>query len=98
MKKITLYDLIRRPIITEKSTLLNEQNKYVFEIALVAKKQTIKKAFEEIFKVKVKKINILNAKGKIKRFKGKIGCQSDRKKAIITLDKAYTIDLTGGVK
>jgi len=92
------YDLIRKPIITEKSTTLSEQNKFTFEVARIAEKPAIKIAIETIFDVKVSKINILNVKGKAKRFKGRLGRQSDTKKAIITLEKEYTIDLTGGVK
>ncbi|MCC8369604.1 MAG: 50S ribosomal protein L23 [Rickettsia endosymbiont of Oxypoda opaca] len=92
------YDLIRRPVITEKTTALSEQNKFTFYVDQIAKKASVKKAIEEIFKVKVKKVNILNVKGKKKRFKGFNGCQSDRKKAIVTLEKDHTIDFTGGIK
>ena len=92
------YDLIRKPIVTEKTTILGEQNKFTFEVASSAEKPTIKAAIEKIFAVKVKKVNILNVKGKNKRFKGVKGRQSDMKKAIVTLEKDHTIDLTGGVK
>lgn len=92
------YDLIRKPIVTEKTTLLSEQNKYTFEVAKIAEKKQIKKAIEKIFAVKVKKVNILNIKGKLKRFKGRLGQESDVKKAIITLEKNYAIDYSGGIK
>ena len=92
------YDLIRRPIITEKSTILTEQGKYIFEVAFAANKPSIKKAIEQIFNVKVSGVNVLNQKGKVKKFKGVIGRRSDIKKAIVTLDKGYTIDLASGGK
>lgn len=92
------YDLIRRPVITEKTTFLSEMHKFTFYVDRAAKKISVKKAIEEIFKVKVKKVNILNVKGKKKRFKGINGCQSDKKKAIVTLEKDYSIDFSGGIK
>jgi len=92
------YDLIRKPIITEKSTILGEHGKYVFEVSPSSNKISIKKAIEEIFGVKVKAVNVLNQKGKVKRFRGVIGRRSDVKKAIVTLEKDHTIDLAGGVK
>jgi large subunit ribosomal protein L23 len=73
------YDLIRKPIITEKSTFLVEVGKYVFEVVPNAEKGLVKKAIEEIFAVKVKSVNILNQKGKEKRFKGMIGRGDFRK-------------------
>ncbi|MBM3466459.1 MAG: 50S ribosomal protein L23 [Alphaproteobacteria bacterium] len=92
------YDLIRKPLITEKSTVLGEIGKYVFEVERTTEKGLIKKAIEEIFTVKVKSVNILNQKGKKKRFKGIMGRRSDVKKAMVTLEKDYTIDFTGGGK
>ena len=92
------YDLVRSPIITEKSTFLGEIGKYVFEVARNAEKASIKKAVEEIFLVKVKSVNVLNQKGKEKKFKGVLGRRSDIKKALVTLEKKYTIDFTGGGK
>ena len=92
------YDLVRKPIITEKSTILGEQNKYVFEVAPVATKPLVKKAVEKIFDVKVKSVNILIQKGKVKKFKGTIGRRSDVKKAIITLEEGCNIDFAGGMK
>ena len=92
------YEIIKRPLITEKSTTLGEGKKYVFEVYSDSYKLSIKKAIEQIFEVKVKTVNIINTKGKIKKFKGIKGRRSDVKKAIITLEKDYTIDLAGGVK
>jgi len=93
------FDLIRKPIITEKSTIMaDDHNKFTFHVADFAEKSSIKSAIEKIFSVKVKKVNILNVKGKKKRFKGIIGRQSDKKKAIVTLEKDFTIDFSGGVK
>ena len=90
------YDLIRKPIITEKTTLLSEQNKFTFKVLKAATKESVKVAIEHIFAVKVKKVNILNIDGKKKRFKGREGCRADFKKAIVTLEPNYTIDFTGG--
>jgi large subunit ribosomal protein L23 len=98
VKSYQHYDLIRSPIITEKTTILSEQNKFTFHVANYAEKSFVKSAIEEIFAVKVKKVNIINVKGKKKRFKGISGKQSDKKKAIVTLQKDYTIDFSGGIK
>lgn len=95
MKEYRYYDLVRKPIISEKATNLTDQNKFTFEVAETATKPSVKLAIEKIFEVKVKKVNILNVKGKIKRFKGVKGRQSDVKKAIVTLEKNYTIDFGG---
>lgn len=92
------YDLIRSPVVTEKSTILGEQAQYVFEIAPAADKLSVRKAIETIFEVKVKAVNILNQKGKVKKFKGRMGRRSDVKKAIVTLEKDHSIDLAGGIK
>jgi large subunit ribosomal protein L23 len=92
------YDLIKKPIVTEKSTNLGEQDKYVFEVIPAANKRSVKKAIEEIFEVKVKAVNMLNQKGKVKKFKGVVGRRSDVKKAIVTLEKEYNIDLAGGIR
>jgi large subunit ribosomal protein L23 len=98
MKSYKHYDLIRKPIITEKTTDLSDLNKFTFEVSSTAEKPAIKAAIENIFEVKVQKVNILNVKGKHKRFKGVNGRQSDKKKAIVTLEKNYTIDFAGGIK
>ncbi|HJK86867.1 MAG TPA: 50S ribosomal protein L23 [Candidatus Megaira endosymbiont of Nemacystus decipiens] len=92
------YDLIRKPIITEKSTFLGEQGKYVFEVSKDATKPLIRKAVESIFEVKVTSVNILNQKGKVKKFKGTLGRRPDVKKAIVSLEKGSSIDFSGVVK
>ena len=97
MKKINFIDSIRRPIITEKATILSEQNKTVFQVNKNANKDTIKKNIEKIFKVNVVKVNIINTKTKIKIKQGKISTKSGFKKAIVTLKKGQSIDLTTGI-
>jgi large subunit ribosomal protein L23 len=91
------YDVIRSPIITEKATRLSEQNKVVFRVADDASKDEIAAAVEELFKVKVTKVNTLNVKGKTKRFRGVMGRRSDIKKAIVTLADGQSIDITTGL-
>ncbi|MFT4253235.1 MAG: 50S ribosomal protein L23 [Caulobacter sp.] len=91
------YDTILSPVITEKSTLLSEQNKVVFKVAADASKDEIAAAVEELFKVKVTKVNTLVTKGKTKRFRGIVGRRSDVKKAIVTLAEGQSIDITTGL-
>jgi len=97
MKKINYIDSIINPIITEKSTILSEQNKTVFKVHSKANKKTIKKNIEKLFKVSVIKINIINRKRKLKMKQGKKSFKSGYKKAIITLKKGQSIDLTTGI-
>ena len=97
MKKINYIDSIRNPIITEKATILSEQNKTVFKVHEGANKKTIKKNIEKLFKVNVIKINIINQKTKIKLRQGRKTYKSGYKKAIITLKKGQSIDLTSGI-
>jgi large subunit ribosomal protein L23 len=91
------YDVILAPVITEKATLLSEQNKVVFRVADDSTKDEIAAAVEELFKVKVTKVNTLNVKGKTKRFRGKVGRRSDVKKAIVTLAEGQSIDISTGL-
>ena len=91
------YDVIRSPVITEKSTIAAEQNKVVFNVAKSATKPEIKAAVEALFKVKVTAVNTLVRKGKVKRFKGFVGKQNDVKKAIVTLAEGHRIDITTGL-
>ena len=91
------YDVILAPVITEKATLLSEQNKVVFRVAQDSTKDEIAAAVEELFKVKVTKVNTLNVKGKTKRFRGRPGRRSDVKKAIVTLQEGQTIDISTGL-
>ena len=97
MDKIHLYDKIVSPMVTEKSTNLSEQNKIVFKVPAGANKTNLKKNIEKIFKVKVVKINIVNAKSKTKIKQGKISNKSGYKKAIVTLKEGQSIDLTTGI-
>jgi large subunit ribosomal protein L23 len=91
------YDTILAPVITEKATVLSEQNKVVFRVALDASKDEIAAAVEELFKVSVTKVNTLVTKGKTKRFRGIMGRRSDVKKAIVTLAEGQSIDITTGL-
>ena len=91
------YDTILSPVITEKATLLTEQNKVVFQVAKDATKDEIAAAVEELFKVRVIKVNTLITKGKTKRFRGILGKRSDVKKAIVTLQAGQTIDISTGL-
>ncbi|RMF33612.1 MAG: 50S ribosomal protein L23 [Alphaproteobacteria bacterium] len=91
------YDIIRRPIITEKATLASEGGAVVFEVAKSATKPQIKDAIEALFGVKVKAVNTLVAKGKVKRFRGRPGRRRDVKKAYVTLEEGNTIDVTTGL-
>jgi large subunit ribosomal protein L23 len=84
-------------VITEKATLLSEQNKVVFKVAQDSTKDEIAAAIEELFKVKVTKVNTLNVKGKTKRFRGRPGRRSDVKKAIVTLAEGQSIDISTGL-
>lgn len=95
--KASTYDIIRSPLITEKATLLGELNKYSFKVSATATKPQVKEAVESIFNVEVKKVNILNVKGKTKRFRGRLGKRSGYRKAIVTLPEGITIDALGGV-
>ncbi len=97
MNKIHLYDKILSPIVTEKSTNLSELNKIVFKIPANANKKNLKKNIEKIFKVNVTKINIINKQNRIKLTRGKKVKVSGFKKAIITLKKGQSIDLTTGI-
>ena len=97
MKKINSIDSIRQPIITEKATILSEQNKTVFKVHEKANKKTIKKNIEKLFKVNVVKVNIINTKTKKKIKQGKLSEKPGYKKAIITLKKGQSIDLTTGI-
>lgn len=91
------YDVIQAPVITEKATLLSEQSKVVFRVAPDATKDEIAAAVEELFKVKVIKVNTMNTKGKTKRFRGHLGKRNDVKKAIVTLQEGQSIDIATGL-
>ncbi len=91
------YDTILAPVITEKATVLTELNKVVFQVAMDSTKDEIAAAVEELFKVRVIKVNTLITKGKTKRFRGILGKRSDVKKAIVTLQAGQTIDISTGL-
>ena len=91
------YQVILKPLVTEKSSQLSEYNKMVFSVPINATKLEVKSSIEKIFSVKVKSVNTILLKGKVKRFKGVIGKRSNTKKAIVTLAPGNTIDLSAGV-
>ena len=97
MTKIHLFDKILSPVVTEKSTNLSEQNKIVFKVPMRANKTNLKKNIEKIFKVNVIKVNIINKQNRIKLTRGRKVKVSGFKKAIITLKKGQSIDLTAGI-
>ena len=97
MDKIHLYDKILTPMVTEKATILSEQNKIVFKVPFKANKTNLKKNIEKIFKVNVTKINVINKQNRTKIVKGKKVKVQGYKKAIITLKKGQSIDLTTGI-
>jgi large subunit ribosomal protein L23 len=92
-----LYEIIRRPVITEKATLLSEHNQVSFLVAPDATKPEIRAAVETLFRVKVKAVNTLRREGKIKRFRGHLGRRAETKKAIVTLAEGQSIDITTGL-
>ncbi|MDP4990921.1 MAG: 50S ribosomal protein L23 [Marivita lacus] len=91
------YDVIRKPIITEKATMASEHGAVVFEVAIDSTKPQIKQAVESLFGVKVKAVNTTITKGKTKRFRGTLGRRKDVKKAYVTLAEGNTIDVTTGL-
>ena len=97
MNREQMYDTILRPVITEKATNVTEHGQYTFRVPLEASKPAIKEAVEGLFNVKVKAVNTLVVKGKLKRFRGHPGRRSDWKKAVVTLVEGQRIDVTTGV-
>lgn len=91
------YDLIKKPIITEKATMASENGAVVFQVAMDATKPQIKEAVEAVFGVKVKAVNTVVTKGKVKKFKGRPGERSDKKKAYVMLEDGNTIDVSTGL-
>ena len=101
MNKISsqkIYEVIRNPLVSEKSTYVSQFNYYVFKVSPNSNKKEIKNAVENIFKVEVKSVNTLNQKGKKKRFRGKVGVRASIKKAFVKLAEGQTIDTTVEVK
>ena len=97
MNREQMYDLILGPVITEKSTRATEHNQVTFKVRTEATKPQVKEAVEGLFGVKVKAVNTLNQKGKVKRFRGRLGKRNDVKKAIVTLEEGHSIDVTTGI-
>ena len=97
MNKIHLYDKIISPVVTEKSTNLSEFNKIVFKVPFSSNKKTLKKNIEKLFKVNVLKVNIINKKSILKFTRGRNSRVKGYKKAVITLKKGQSIDLTTGI-
>ena len=95
--KAEFYDVIRKPVITEKATMASEANAVVFEVAIDANKPQIKEAVEGLFGVKVKAVNTTVTKGKVKRFRGQLGKRKSVKKAYVTLEEGNTIDVSTGL-
>jgi large subunit ribosomal protein L23 len=91
------YDIILSPVITEKATMASEHSQIMFRVAAHATKPQIKEAVEKLFDVKVKRVNTLIRKGKVRHFRGVRGELSDVKKAIVTLEEGHTIDVTTGL-
>jgi large subunit ribosomal protein L23 len=91
------YDIILSPVITEKATIASEQNKVTFRVAPHATKPQIKEAVEKLFDVKVKNVNTLTRKGKVRMFRNTRGQKSDVKRAIVTLEEGHKIDVTTGL-
>jgi large subunit ribosomal protein L23 len=89
--------VLRRPLVTEKSTMASEHNQVAFEVSIDATKPEIKAAVEDLFKVKVKAVNTLRQQGKVKRFRGRLGRRSDVQKASVTLEEGHSIDVTTGI-
>ncbi|MEM8697586.1 MAG: 50S ribosomal protein L23 [Pseudomonadota bacterium] len=96
-EKAALYDVIRKPLVTEKTTMAGQENAVVFEVAPDANKPLIKEAVETLFGVKVKAVNTSITKGKVKRFRGRSGKRKDVKKAYVTLEQGSFIDVTTGL-
>ena len=97
MSDIRNYDVIVSPVITEKATLAAEANQVVFNVARDASKPDIKRAVEQLFGVKVAAVNTVLRKGKVKRFRGHLGKQNDKKLAFVTLAEGQSIDVTTGL-
>jgi large subunit ribosomal protein L23 len=97
MTALRHYDIIRNPVVTEKSTMASEHNQVVFDVAIDASKPEIKAAVEALFSVKVRAVNTIVRKGKVKRFRGIRGRRNDVKKAVVTLAEGQAIDIATGL-
>ncbi len=97
MNREMMYDIVFAPVVTEKSTQGGEHNQVTFRVDRRATKPQIRRAVEGLFGVKVSGVNTLNMRGKVKRFRGRLGKRADYKKAIVTLVEGETIDITTGI-
>lgn len=97
LSRAAMYQLIKGPVITEKSTRMTEHGQYVFRVSMEAKKPEIKQAVETLFNVQVVGVNTMVQKGKVKRFRGRVGKRSDVKKAFVQLAPGQQIDFTTGL-
>ena len=97
MNREAMYTTLLSPVITEKATLASEHNQVTFRVRTDATKPEIKKAVEGLFEVKVKAVNTMRVKGKVKRFRGRKGRRPDWKKAVVTLEEGQMIDVTTGI-
>ena len=97
LSKAEAYDVLRAPLITEKSTTISEYNQVGFKVAIDATKPQIRAAIEALFEVEVKAVNTIVMKGKTKRFRGRPGRRADTKKAYVTLADGASIDVTAGL-
>ncbi|MEM7070439.1 MAG: 50S ribosomal protein L23 [Pseudomonadota bacterium] len=88
-----VYDIIRAPLVSEKTTMISQENCAVFKVAPYANKTSIKQAVEKLFSVNVEAVNIIGIKPKLKRFRGRIGFRAAYKKAVVTLKKGQSIDM-----
>ena len=95
--KTEYYDVIRKPIVTEKATMASEAGAVVFEVSMDSNKPLIKEAVEALFNVKVKAVNTTVVKGKTKRFKGQLGRRKNTKKAYVMMEEGNTIDVSTGL-
>jgi large subunit ribosomal protein L23 len=92
-----MYDIIRRPVITEKATNVSEYNQVIFRVPLAATKHEVRAAVEGLFNVEVRAVNTIRVAGKLKRFRGRLGRRPDFKKAVVTLGAGQRIDVTTGI-
>jgi len=92
-----MFDIVRSPVITEKATNVSEHNQVIFRVSLTATKRQVRAAVEGLFDVKVVAVNTIRVRGKLKRFRGRVGRRSDYKKAVVTLAESQRIDVTTGI-
>ena len=92
-----MFDIVLSPVITEKATNVSEHNQVIFRVPLTATKREIRAAIEGLFQVKVIAVNTIRVRGKLKRFRGRVGRRSDYKKAVVTLGEGQRIDVTTGI-